>query len=257
MNLTMPWNKKQSTKGWTAPIDEVKQQIGQQIDHLAQAAAHVGRDVAQGAANISQGAASVSLDAGTQAAGAARDLGTQAVRATQGAGTQAVSVVRDVPTGASSLAQLAMRGVEHIARDLRSIRVAREPVPAPKQRGPDIMPGVALLAGVGGGLALMFFLDPDRGRRRRILLRDQLTKWTRIGRQSAAGKAKDVRNRTVGVMHEARKAVVPQTGAGSNESDAVANETQSYSTSTNANGQGSDYGTPEDSTQRAVEQPIS
>jgi hypothetical protein len=32
-------------------------------------------------------------------------------------------------------------------------------------------------------------------------------KWTRIGRESVAGKAKDVQNRAVGVMYEARKSV--------------------------------------------------
>ncbi len=84
----------------------------------------------------------------------------------------------------------------------------------PAQRGPDVRPGIALLAGFGGGLALMFFYDPDEGRRRRALLRDQLTKWTRIGRRKAEVTAKDVRNRTVGVMHEAQKAVTSRTGMG-------------------------------------------
>lgn len=254
MNLTMPWNTKQP-KGWTAPIEDVKQQVGQQIDHLAQVAAQVGRDVAHGAANITQGAADITQDAGSQAAGVARDLGTQAIKATQDYGSQAAAVARDVPSGANSLAQLAMRGVAHIRRDLSGLRVTREPTP--QQRGPDIMPGVALLAGVGGGLALMFFLDPERGRQRRILLRDQITKWTRIGRQNAAGKAQDVRNRTVGVMYEARKAVASRTGAESAESDALESESQAYSTATNGISQNTDYGTPERPTERPVEQPIS
>lgn len=252
MNLTMPWSNKPAKSGWTAPIEDVKQQVSQQIDHLAQVAAQVGRDVAQGAANITQGAADITQDAGSQAAGVARDLGTQAVRATQDYGSQAAAVARDVPSGANSLVQLARRGVAHIRRDLSAMRVTREP--APQQRGPDIMPGVALLAGVGGGLALMFFLDPERGRQRRILLRDQITKWTRIGRQNAAGKAQDVRNRTVGVMYEARKAVISRTGAETNESDAPDNGTQPYSTTTNS--QSTDYGTPEHSSERPVEQPI-
>ncbi len=255
MNLNMPWNTKQPTSGWTAPIEDVKQQIGQQIDHIAQVAAQVGRDVAHGAASVTHGAASATQDAGAQAAGVARDLGSQTIKATQDAGSQAASVVRDVPVGAGSLAELAKRGAAHVGRDLRALRVTREPAPA--ERGPDIMPGVALLAGLGSGLALMFFFDPERGRRRRSLLLDQLMKWTRIGRESATGKAKDVRNRTAGVMYEARKAVISKTGAESGEAKVVESETQSYSTDFTGNGQGNGYDTPEGSNERPVEQPIS
>ncbi len=248
MNLTMPWNStKQPTNGWTAPIEDVKQQIGQQIDHIAQVAAQVGRDVAQGATNITQ-------DAGSQAAGVARDLGTQAVKVTQDAGTQAAAVARDVPIGASSLVRQAMRNAAQIGREIRSIRVTREPAPA--QRGPDVLPGIALLAGIGGGLALMFFFDPERGRRRRGLLRDQLAKWTRIGRESATGKAKDVRNRTVGVMDEARKVVTSRTATESTDGDPLATEAPSYSSATNGNSQTGGYETSEQSSERPVEQPI-
>ena len=255
MNLTMPWNSnKQPTNGWTAPIEDVKQQIGQQIDNLAQVAAQVGREVAQGAANITQGAANVTQDAGSQAAGVVRDVGAQTVKATQDAGTQAAAAASAVPTGAASLAQQAMRSAAQIGRELRAIRVTREPAPQP--RGPDIMPGIALLAGVGGGLALMFFFDPARGRRRRVLLRDQLMKWTRIGRASATGKAKDVRNRTVGVMDEARKAVTSRSAAESDETSALESESHSYSTPTNGS-QNPDYGTADQSNERPVEQPIS
>lgn len=249
MNLTMPWNTtKQPTSGWTAPIEDVKQQIGKQIDHIADVAAQVGRDVAHGATSITH-------DAGSQAAGVARDLGSNTIKATQDVGSQAAAVVREVPTGARGLAHQAISGAAHIGRDLRSIRVTREP--APQQRGPDIMPGVALLAGLGSGLALMFFFDPERGRRRRTLLRDQLLRWTRIGRESATGKAKDVRNRTVGVMYEARRAVSSKTGAESNETDALENESNSYSTSDTGNGQNAGYDSAEGSNERPIEQPIS
>lgn len=251
MKLNMPWNTKQSTSGWTAPIEDVKQQIGQQIDHIAQ----VGRDVAQGAASATHGAASATQEAGAQAAGVARDLSGQTLKATQEAGNQAASAVRDVPVGVSSLAGLAMRGAAHVGRDLRALRVTREPAPA--RRGPDIMPGVALLAGVGSGLALMFFFDPERGRRRRVQLRDQIMKWTRIGRESATVKAKDVRNRTVGVMSDARNAVASKTGVESADPQALESETKSYSTDSTSNGQDNGYDTSAGSNERPVEQPIS
>lgn len=228
MNLTMPWNKKPANNGWTAPIEDVKQQIGEQVDHLVQVAAQISRDVAQQATQVAS-------EAGSQTALAARDLSGQALKVTQGAGTQVAAVARDVPGGASSLLQQVMDGAAKLGREARAIRVTREPAPA--QRGPDVMPGVALLAGVGGGLALMYFFDPGEGRRRRALLHDQLHKWTRIGRQSAVGKANDVRNRTVGLAHEARKAVTSRTEMDSGMEEIASSDT-SHANGTNGYGSG-------------------
>lgn len=234
MKLTMPWNNnKRANSGWTAPIDEVKQQIGQQVDHLVQVAAQVGRDVAQQATQVT-------TDAGSQAAGAARDLSGQALKVTQGAGAQAASVARDiprvareVPSGAGSLMQQVMDGAAQLGREVRAIRITRQP--APGTRGPDVMPGVALLAGVGGGLALMYFFDPGEGRRRRALLHDQFHKWTRIGRQTAVGKAHDVRNRTVGLAHEARKVVASRSGM-DRDMEKIASGASSHTNGTNGYG---------------------
>ena len=202
MQLTI--NRKRDSQ-WSSQIDDVKKQLGQQLDHLAKVTADVGRDAASQATNATQ-------DAGSQAAGTARDLGNQAAKATADVGNQAVAAVREVPVGAAALAAAAMKGLQQLGSEIRKVRVTREP-PAAK-RGPDARPGIALLAGVGSGLALMYFYDPEEGLRRRALLRDKLTKWTRIGRQTAEGTAKDFRNRTAGVMHEARKAVSSRTGMG-------------------------------------------
>ncbi len=242
MNL-MPWkNSKPANNGWTAPIEDVKQQIGQQVDHLVQ----VGRDVAQQATQVT-------TDAGSQAAGAARDLSGQALKVTQGAGAQAVSAARDiprvareVPSGAGSLGQQVMDGAAQLGREIRAIRITRQPAPA--QRGPDVMPGVALLVGVGGGLALMYFFDPGEGRRRRALLHDQLHKWTRIGRQTAVGRAHDVRNRTVGLAHEARKAVTSGSGMDPNMGE-IASGSSAHTNG--ANGYGSTTESGEQAAQRS------
>ena len=64
---------------------------------------------------------------------------------------------------------------QSVAKDLRNVRITTEP----KKTGPDFMPGITLLAGFGAGIALMYFLDPERGRARRNLLRDKLMSWTR------------------------------------------------------------------------------
>ena len=225
MNLTMPWTRRKPANRWTAPIEDVKKQLSEQVDHLAQIAARMTRDVAAQTADATQ-------DASAQAAEVAREISGQAVDATQNMGAQAAAVAREVPIAAATLAQQARKGLSQLGREVRSIRVTREPKPAP--RGADVTAGIALLAGFGGGLALMFFLDPEQGRRRRALLRDQLTKWTRIGREAATGKAKDVRNRTIGAVHETRKAVSGLTGE---QSDADTETTQ-YATIPVGNGHG-------------------
>ncbi|MEO6349076.1 MAG: hypothetical protein ABIP53_00295 [Candidatus Limnocylindrales bacterium] len=228
MAINMPWtSRKASSNGWSAPIEDVKQQIGQHLDHLAQVAAQVGRDVAEQAVQVTQ-------DAGSQAAGAAKDLSGQAVKAGQSAGAQATGVAKEIPVGAAALAQQALKGASQLGKDLRSIRVTREPAPA--QRGPDVMPGIALLAGIGGGLAAMYFFDPERGPRRRLLLREQLTKWTRMGQQAASSKAADLRSRTAELANEAKKAVGNVTEAADeavSEADTIADDYGTYGTGSN------------------------
>ena len=60
-----------------------------------------------------------------------------------------------------------------------------------------------LLGGIGLGAALMYLFDPERGRGRRARLSDQLaSKANRLG-DKAEAKARDLRNRAQGMMHEA------------------------------------------------------
>jgi gas vesicle protein len=61
-----------------------------------------------------------------------------------------------------------------------------------------------LIGGIGIGALLMYLFDPDRGRGRRARLGDQLSsKVNRLG-EAAEAKARDLRNRAQGVVHEAR-----------------------------------------------------
>jgi hypothetical protein len=213
MQLTV---KRKQGNQWSAQLDDVKKQLGHQLENLAKVAAEMGQEAVSAAhdaaATTAKTTANVTQDVGTKAAGTAGDLGNQAARATSDLGSQAVSTVREIPVGAAALAAGAMKGLQQLGSEIRKVRVTREPAAA--QRGPDARPGIALLAGFGGGLALMYFYDPNEGRRRRALLRDKLGKWTRISRQTAEGTAKDVRNRAVGVMHEAQKAVTSRSGMG-------------------------------------------
>ena len=55
-----------------------------------------------------------------------------------------------------------------------------------------------LIGGVTVGAGLMFILDPDRGRRRRALMRDKSIRWSRKTREFAGSASRDVRNRFEG-----------------------------------------------------------
>ena len=69
-----------------------------------------------------------------------------------------------------------------------------------------------LLAGLGAGAALMYLLDPDRGNRRRALIRDKMVKLNRQTQEAVSGRVKDVSNRAKGMLHEAKSALEPKEG---------------------------------------------
>ena len=68
---------------------------------------------------------------------------------------------------------------------------------------------VALLTGLGTGALLMYLLDPERGNRRRALIRDKMVKLNRQTQESVSGKVKDMSNRAKGMLHEAKSAFEP------------------------------------------------
>lgn len=61
--------------------------------------------------------------------------------------------------------------------------------------------GLTFGAGLGLGTGLMYLLDPDRGRRRRALLRDKGTWAARKTGDCIKVTARDLRNRTQGITH--------------------------------------------------------
>jgi len=67
-----------------------------------------------------------------------------------------------------------------------------------------------LAAGVGVGALLMFLFDPDRGRGRRSRLKEQLgSKLSHFG-ETAGSKARHLRNRSRGLLHEMASSVPGQ-----------------------------------------------
>jgi hypothetical protein len=61
---------------------------------------------------------------------------------------------------------------------------------------------LTLLGGIGIGAALMYFLDPKRGPRRRHLVKDRATSVIRNGRWQLRKATQDVKHRAFGVVHE-------------------------------------------------------
>ena len=60
------------------------------------------------------------------------------------------------------------------------------------------------LAGALFGAAVAFMIDPDRGKRRRAFVRDQLVSGAHSLDDTVTGVSIDARNRTRGMLHEAR-----------------------------------------------------
>jgi uncharacterized membrane protein len=64
-----------------------------------------------------------------------------------------------------------------------------------------------VLTGFGAGLGLMYFLDPERGRRRRALVRDQMAHAATVTTDAAGTIGRDVAHRTSGTAATLRGAL--------------------------------------------------
>src|SRR5918992_5550350 len=63
---------------------------------------------------------------------------------------------------------------------------------------------LTLISGIGLGAALMYMLDPDRGRRRRALVRDKLASAANKTPDALGATARDLRNRARGLAAQTR-----------------------------------------------------
>ncbi len=66
---------------------------------------------------------------------------------------------------------------------------------------------LALLTGMAAGAALMYILDPERGRTRRKYLGDQATELAHDTAATIQGRAQDLANRAAGAAAKARSPV--------------------------------------------------
>src|SRR5205085_3784974 len=63
---------------------------------------------------------------------------------------------------------------------------------------------VALLSGIGVGAALMYILDPDRGGRRRALIRDKVVRASNATQCYVGKMSRDLSNRAQGLVAETK-----------------------------------------------------
>ena len=68
----------------------------------------------------------------------------------------------------------------------------------------------SLVGGASLGAGLMFFLDPDRGKRRRALVRDQGVRWSRKTREFAGSTSRDLQNRARGMEAAVKSWIQPE-----------------------------------------------
>ena len=63
---------------------------------------------------------------------------------------------------------------------------------------------LTILGGLGAGAALMYFMDPERGRTRRAQVQNKMTGLSNDLQRTIEGKSQDLRNRAKGFLHEAK-----------------------------------------------------
>ena len=73
--------------------------------------------------------------------------------------------------------------------------------------------GLWILASFGLGAGLMYFFDPQAGRRRRALVRDQYDHMCRRLEEAQRVVVRDASHRAIGLMAQARRAIHAPTRA--------------------------------------------
>lgn len=81
---------------------------------------------------------------------------------------------------------------------------------------------ITVLGSMGLGAALMYLFDPNGGPRRRALMRDKAVGVSNDATEALGSKARDLRNRAKGVVHEAKSLV---SGAGNSDKE-ISSQTQ-------------------------------
>jgi hypothetical protein len=86
------------------------------------------------------------------------------------------------------------------------------------------------LAGLGTGATLMYFLDPDGGRRRRALMKDQAVELAHDAGEAINATTEDLSNRAYGLYAETQKAVTGNAVSNEGENQLNADRTNQSNT---------------------------
>ena len=233
MNLTAPWKASTDnpTNGLQEKLDVIRQSLSEHADSLSDAAAEYGSDASSQAATLVDDAAAktrkVAEHTGTVVADVAEEATNSLAGIIQSLITAIGAAIASLTASGKKTAADIGADAQSAASELRKVRITTEP----KKTGPDFMPGIALLAGFSAGVAVTYFFDPEQGKRRRALLRDQVAKWTRVTSESVQGRTKDLSIRAQGAAIEARRSLLGVMAGGQQEVDT---DTQPWSTASDA-----------------------
>jgi len=256
MNLTVPWKSSTDNpgNGIEAKLDAIRQSISEQAETVADVASDFGSDASSQASTLADEAAikakKVAQDTGTVVA----DVANDSMKSLSGFFQSLIAAIGALVASLTASGKKTAADLGHEAQsaasELRKVRITTEP----KKSGPNFMPGVALLAGFSAGVAVAYFFDPEQGKGRRALLRDQVTKWTRVTTEEIQGRTKDLSNRAQGAAIEARRSLQGVMPSGQPAADT---DTQPWGTVSDAFGAGSPGASDPSTTDTWGEQPQS
>jgi hypothetical protein len=178
MNVTMPWTAPNGHNNVTHDkLEDVRNTLGREADHLAQVAAAFGRE------------------AGAQADATTRDLARDAQKQTNVAVSRLADVAAALgPTLAAmgrQRMQQASERAQSLGHELGKVRITTEPKRNGGQSTFVLVGGIC--AGVAAGAAVTYFYDAHNGWARREVLKARLARWWSTGRQAASQKIEDMR----------------------------------------------------------------
>jgi hypothetical protein len=192
MTATMPLiaHDDLSANGVGTKLDEVRHALGGQAEHLVEATDRYTHEAGAHVADIADVATA-------QASRMARaDWVSDLIKA-------AAAIASALALRSRKTAQDLGDDAQAKAGELRKLRLTTEP----RKSGPDLIPGITLAAGLGAGIALAYFLDPENGRARRELVRAKLISWSSGARSTAMGTARDLSSRAQDAAQQTRQQI--------------------------------------------------
>jgi hypothetical protein len=184
MNFTLPWtasnghsNVDKVATAATEKLEDVRDALGREVDHLAKVAAEMTRNAGAQADNVAHDVA--------------RDTHKQTSAAVDRIAAIAATLGPTIATFGRQKMREASEQAQNLGQELSKVRITTEP------KRNDALPGIAVIGGLGIGLGLgiaaMYLFDPERGALRRKNLSERIARWTSDTRAVATEKAAAIR----------------------------------------------------------------